>query len=143
LARSLRLAAVQLHGDEDAACVAACAKEIPVIKALRAGRDFSLDRLKPLKAASAFLLDAAPSGERAAEFGGTGQTTNWESAREAAKTYRVILAGGLTPANVAEAIRFVHPYAVDVASGVETAPGIKDTAKLRAFFAAIADVSLA
>jgi phosphoribosylanthranilate isomerase len=138
LAKSLRLAAVQLHGNEDAACVAACAKDLSVIKALRVGKDFSLAQLKQFKAASAFLFDAVPTGEHAGEFGGTGQTTDWEAAREAAKSHRVILAGGLTPENVREAIRYVRPYAVDVSSGVESFPGVKDPVKLRDFFSAVA-----
>ena len=137
LARSLHLSAVQLHGDEDDACVTACAKHFSVIKALRIGNNFSLDRLKPFKSASAFLFDAAPSGEHSGEFGGTGQKSNWEVAREAAKSRRVILAGGLTPDSISEAICLVRPYAVDVASGVESSPGIKDPAKLRSFFAAV------
>jgi phosphoribosylanthranilate isomerase len=69
--------------------------------------------------------------------GGTGRTIDWAKAREATKYCRVILAGGLTPENVGDAIRQVRPFAVDVASGVEAAPGVKDASKLRAFFAAV------
>jgi phosphoribosylanthranilate isomerase len=141
LAKSLRLAAVQLHGNEDAECVAECAKEITVVKALRVGKDFSLNRLNAFKGARAFLFDAAGSGERGGEFGGTGQKTNWEAAREATRSYRVILAGGLTPENVREAIQCVQPYGVDVASGVESSPGIKDPEKLRRFFNEVASSS--
>jgi phosphoribosylanthranilate isomerase len=136
LAKSLRLAAVQLHGDEDSATVAACAKQFSVIKAFRVGTEFKLSQLESYKSASAFLFDAAPSGKSSPHFGGTGETSNWQAAREASKSHRILLAGGLTPENVAEAIRSVGPYAVDVASGVESAPGIKDPAKLRAFFPA-------
>jgi phosphoribosylanthranilate isomerase len=138
LAKSLHLGAVQLHGDEDAACVAACTKDLPVIKALHVGKDFSLAQLKQFKAASAFLCDAVPTGGHAGEFGGTGQRANWEAARDVAKSRCVILAGGLTPEIVREAIRYVCPYAVDVASGVESAPGVKDPVKLRDFFSAVA-----
>ncbi len=71
--------------------------------------------------------------------GGTGRTFDWKTAQAFSRLGRVILAGGLTPKNVSEAIREVRPYAVDVASGVECAPGVKDPAKLRAFFAAVED----
>jgi len=84
--------------------------------------------------APAFLLDTADPVLR----GGTGRTFDWKWARRIAQTCRVILAGGLTPENVGEAVRQVRPYAVDVATGVECAPGAKDPAKLRAFFAAVA-----
>ena len=137
LAKALRLAAVQLHGDESPACATECARYIPVIKAFRVGDDFQLSQVDRYKSASAFLFDAAPSAKSATQFGGTGQATNWSLAREAAQSHKIILAGGLTPENVAEAIRSVRPYAVDVASGVESSPGIKDPAKLRSFFAEI------
>jgi phosphoribosylanthranilate isomerase len=131
LCKALSLSGAQLHGDETPQIVDAVARRLPVIKALRLGQgtatnpDFSRYR-----SASAFLLDSALSGQ----YGGSGTTGNWHLARTAAQTQRVILAGGLTPENVAEAIRIVRPYAVDVASGVEQRPGKKDPAKLRAFF---------
>ena len=136
LAKALRLAAVQLHGDESPACANECARYIPVIKAFRVGDDFQLLQLDRYRSVSAFLFDAAPTSQSSGQFGGTGQATNWSLAREAAQTHKIILAGGLTPENVAEAIRSVRPYAVDVASGVESSPGIKDPAKLRDFFSA-------
>jgi phosphoribosylanthranilate isomerase len=74
----------------------------------------------------------------AGHYGGTGTTGNWHAARTAAQTQRIILAGGLTPENVGEAIRIVRPYAVDVASGVEARPGKKDPAKMRMFFEEVA-----
>jgi phosphoribosylanthranilate isomerase len=85
--------------------------------------------------AGALVLDAYREGQ----FGGTGETIDWEVAAEvvARSEMRVILAGGLTPENVADAIRRVRPYAVDVSSGVESEPGIKDAGKLRAFFEAV------
>lgn len=131
LCKALRLSAAQLHGDETPQIVDAVARRLPVIKALRLGQgtansgDFARYR-----SASAFLLDSALSGQ----YGGSGTTGNWHLARTAAQTQRVILAGGLTPENVGEAIRIVRPYAVDVASGVEQRPGKKDPVKLRAFF---------
>ena len=82
------------------------------------------------------LLVDAHDPER---FGGTGKTVNWESAREIAATRRTILAGGLTAANVKLAVRTVRPYGVDVSSGVESAPGIKDPSRLRSFFEALHD----
>lgn len=72
--------------------------------------------------------------------GGTGRTIDWARAASVARRRRTILAGGLTPGNVAEAVRTVRPYGVDVASGVETAPGIKDRAAIEAFVAAVRSV---
>ena len=72
-------------------------------------------------------------------FGGTGKTVNWDSAREIASTRRTILAGGLNAANVKLAVRSVRPYGVDVSSGVESAPGVKDPNRMRAFFEALHD----
>ena len=71
--------------------------------------------------------------------GGTGRTVNWDSAREIALTRPTILAGGLNAANVKLAVRSVRPYGVDVSSGVESAPGVKDPARLRSFFEALHD----
>ena len=72
-------------------------------------------------------------------YGGTGKTVNWDSAREIAATRKTILAGGLTAANIKLAVRTVRPYGVDVSSGVESAPGIKDPGRLRSFFEALHD----
>jgi phosphoribosylanthranilate isomerase len=71
------------------------------------------------------------------KHGGTGRTIDWTQAARIAAHRRVILAGGLTPGNVAEAIRQVRPYGVDVASGVEVSPGVKDAAAMQAFVAAV------
>lgn len=73
------------------------------------------------------------------KFGGTGKTVNWDAAREIAATRRTILAGGLNAANVKLAVRSVRPYGVDVSSGVEMAPGVKDPNRMRAFFEALHD----
>jgi phosphoribosylanthranilate isomerase len=137
LAKSLRLSAVQLHGDESEVIAARCAKFFPVIKAFCTGPKFSLGELRRYTAAASFLLDAAPSTEGSSIYGGTGQLANWKVAARAAKKFPVLLAGGLTPENVGEAIVVVRPYAVDVASGVESRPGKKDPGKLRAFFAEV------
>ena len=82
------------------------------------------------------LLVDAHDPER---FGGTGKTVNWDSAREIAATRRTILAGGLNAANIKLAVRSVRPYGVDVSSGVESAPGVKDPNRLRTFFEALHD----
>ncbi|HYA97468.1 MAG TPA: phosphoribosylanthranilate isomerase [Methylomirabilota bacterium] len=133
LARALRLAAAQLHGDESPRDVAACAREVFVIKAFRTGPRFRPAEMSRYGAASAFLLDAAKAGQ----FGGTGARADWTVAQRAARTRLIILSGGLSPENVAEAVRIVRPYAVDVASGVESRPGKKDPRKLRAFLAEV------
>jgi phosphoribosylanthranilate isomerase len=79
------------------------------------------------------LVDAHDPARR----GGTGKTVNWDSARDLAATRRTILAGGLNAANIKLAIRSVRPYGVDVSSGVESSPGIKDPGRLRSFFEAL------
>jgi phosphoribosylanthranilate isomerase len=134
LARAVDLDTIQLHGDEPTATARVLANYFQVTKAMRVGKGFRLSQLKPFQSAvRAFLFDAAKHGE----YGGTGHRTDWTIARRAAKTHDIILAGGLTPENVAEAILTVRPYAVDVASGVESRPGKKDRAKLAQFFAEV------
>jgi phosphoribosylanthranilate isomerase len=138
LAKSLRLSALQLHGDESAATTAECARHFPVIKAFRTESKFHLMQFKAHNAAASFLLDAATSEAKSEKYGGTGRLADWKIAKRAAAKYPILLAGGLTPENIAEAIRTVRPYAVDVASGVESSPGKKDPGKLRAFLAEVA-----
>jgi phosphoribosylanthranilate isomerase len=133
LARALRLQAVQLHGGESPAEVAELALHRRVIKAVRVRRGFRPASLRLYRRADGFLLDGFAEGLH----GGTGRTLDWNLARRARRYGRIILAGGLTPENVAEAIRTAEPYAVDVASGVEARPGRKDPARLRALFAAV------
>jgi phosphoribosylanthranilate isomerase len=116
----------QLHGDESPAYCAGVGAE-RVIKALRVGDDFDARSVLDYPA-SAVLLDAFD----AKLYGGTGRTINWTIAREAAKLTRVFLSGGLSPENILDAIREVKPFAVDVNSGVESAPGRKDASKLQA-----------
>jgi len=137
LCNALHLSAAQLHGDETPQIVDGVARRLPVIKVMRLGEETSAPDFSRFRSATAFLLDSALSGH----YGGTGTTGNWHLARTIAQSHRVILAGGLTPENVAEAIRIVRPYAVDVASGVESRPGKKDPAKLRAFFDEVARAS--
>jgi phosphoribosylanthranilate isomerase len=133
LVRALGLFAAQLHGDEPPKLVTEIAMKVSVIKALHAGKGSPLPPFAKYRGAAAFLLDAPHSGQ----YGGTGRTTDWKLAETAAKSHRILLAGGLTPENVAEAILTVRPYAVDVTSGVEALPGKKDRAKLSAFFEAV------
>jgi phosphoribosylanthranilate isomerase len=125
----VRFTAAQLHGDETPTVVSEVTRTVPVIKAFRVAADFSLSTLDKYHDAFAFLLD----GSRAGQFGGTGATADWNVARRAVAAHRIILAGGLTPENVGAAIRSVRPYAVDVASGVESKPGKKDHARLKQF----------
>ena len=126
--RECRLNAVQLHGDESPGqCLDI---EHPVIRALRV-RDASWIADAEQYQVSAFLLDTyAPD-----KFGGTGQTFDWAVVE--GQPYRIILSGGLNPENVGEAIRRVRPYGVDTSSGVESQPGVKDHAKMRAFIDAV------
>ena len=128
LARALHLGAVQLHGDESPREVRELAGAFRVIKAFPAPPGFRLAALAPYaRASAALLLDGFKGGL----YGGTGRTADWDLARRAQKYGRVILAGGIRPANVAQAIAQARPYAVDVASGVESRPGKKDPRALR------------
>ena len=133
LAHALQLTSVQLHGHETPKQLNELGG-LTVTKAFRVGPGFSMSNFKRFRRASYFLLDAAKRGE----YGGTGKTFDWSVARKAAAKHKIILAGGLTPENIGEAILTVRPYAVDVASGVESRPGVKDAGKLREFFAEVA-----
>ena len=118
---------VQLCGEEAPADCAPLAGR--VIKAFHVGTGFDVHAM-PAYPAAAYLLDACVPGAR----GGTGAACNWDLASQAVALDRPInLAGGLTPENVAEAVRRVQPYAVDVSGGVESAPGKKDHEKIRRF----------
>ncbi len=125
-ARLAGLHCLQLHGEEAPEICAALA--LPWYKAHRVRPDFLLEEVARYHAGT-FLLDGHDSGMR----GGTGRTFDWSVARRAAAYGRVIVAGGLTPENVGEAIASARPYAVDVSSGVESSPGRKDPGRLRAF----------
>jgi phosphoribosylanthranilate isomerase len=124
------LGLLQFHGDEPPAFCTQFG-----VMSLKAFRIRDAESLKALPAypTDAWLLDACSAGG----LGGTGEKFNWDLALEAKKLGKpIFLAGGLTPENVAEAVRQVQPYAVDVSSGVESSPGIKDPAKVRRFIAA-------
>jgi len=133
VARESRVTAVQLHGPRYPLMDGALT-DFTRIRAVAVREDFQPEILREL-AGDAFLLDAFDPELR----GGTGKSFNWTLAREANRLGTIILAGGLTPDNVAQAIREIRPFAVDVASGVEAAPGIKDEKKLRRFFAAVTE----
>jgi phosphoribosylanthranilate isomerase len=128
------LDAVQLHGDEADTFIVEAPR--PVIRALSPERPGDEQVFERLPAGVVVLVDRYDPVTR----GGTGQVTNWEVARRWAARRTVMLSGGLTADNVADAIRTVKPWAVDVASGVEASPGIKDAGRLRAFFQSVADV---
>jgi phosphoribosylanthranilate isomerase len=124
VAERCRLHVVQLHGDESPSF---CAKlGFPFIRAIRfegPGSLASWDR-----ASGTLLIDAPTRG-----YGGSGKTFDWRLLQGATKARRIILAGGLTAENIARAVRTVHPYGVDVATGVESSPGIKDAARMARF----------
>lgn len=127
LAGALRLDAVQLHGQETPDTALALSTIRKVVKAFAVGPKFRLAELGRYPAASAFLLDGFQRGLH----GGTGRTADWSVARKANRYGSIILAGGIKPSNVAQAIAEAQPYAVDVASGVETRPGKKNPTALR------------
>jgi phosphoribosylanthranilate isomerase len=132
------LALAQLHGDENASYCRELSR--PTMKALRLkdrGGLLALAEYQGRGGVRGFVLDAFSEQS----YGGTGQTTDWTLAADVAKTTPILLAGGLTPDNVAEAIRTVRPYGVDVSSGVESGPGKKDHAKISAFIDAVRVVS--
>jgi phosphoribosylanthranilate isomerase len=133
LARALRLSSVQLHGAESPDEVAELGRSRRVIKAVQVGRGFRVGGLARYRLADAILLDGFKRGLH----GGTGRTLDWNLARGARRYGRIILAGGLTPENIPEAIHIAEPYAIDIASGVEARPGKKDPVRLRALFAAV------
>ncbi len=126
IARYVGLNIVQLHGAEPPEACQMCTK---VIKAIRVKNLTSLEPLRKYEV-SVFLLDTYSPHT----IGGTGQIFNWDIAVEAKKFGRIILAGGLTPENVEKAIKWVQPYGIDVATGVEgSKKGKKDHKKLKLF----------
>lgn len=131
---SCGLALAQLHGDESAGYCESLGR--PVLRAIRLkdrGSLLALAEYKGRARVRGFVVDAFSE----AAFGGTGRIADWHLAAEAAAAAPVILAGGLTAENVAEGIRTVRPYGVDVSSGVEASPGKKDHAKIAAFVRAV------
>jgi phosphoribosylanthranilate isomerase len=126
------LGAVQLHGAESVDAFAGVRQR--VIKAVPVTRTFDPAAIEGLPSFVTVLLDAHDPVRR----GGTGRTIDWTVAARVARQRPTILSGGLTSANVAEAIARVRPEMIDVSSGVESAPGYKDLDKLKEFFAAVA-----
>lgn len=133
--RDCHLDMIQLSGDEPPEVL-----EYLGERAYKVVRPTSADELArivetyPLrKLAPAWMVDTYRPGE----YGGTGQTADWSLARQLAREMPIVLAGGLRADNVAEAIRQVNPWGVDVASGVESAPGVKDMEKVRQFIHAV------
>ena len=132
VASLVRLGAAQLHGDETAGFASAIT--VPIIKAIPLGAADEA-RAAEWPAATTLLLDVHDPAKR----GGTGRTIDWVAAAAVAKERRILLAGGLTPDNVAAGVEQVRPFGIDVSSGVESAPGIKDHRRLRALFEAVHD----
>ena len=138
VARALKLSVVQLHGQEPVADYVS--RGLRVLKSVAVGSDGAAEAaVSRLPGDVGVLLDAFDPVRR----GGTGRTIDWDLAGRLARTRPVILSGGLTADNVREAIDAVRPFAVDVSSGVESGPGVKDADKLRAFFAAVSRGSAA
>jgi len=127
---------LQLHGDESPDLCASLGPR--AYKAFRVQPDMSPDVFDAYPGAM-FLLDAWSPGEQ----GGTGHLCDWRFATEAARRKKIILAGGLSPENVEEAVLRVQPYAVDASSGLEAAPGKKDHEKIRTFIHHVRKASLA
>lgn len=132
------LALAQIHGDETAEYCETLGR--PVLRGIRL-RDqttfLAMAEYKGRARVRGFVLDAFTEGA----YGGTGKTADWDLAKEAAQSFSFLLAGGLTPENVQEAIQKVRPYGVDVSSGVEASPGKKDPLKVQAFIQAVKLVS--
>lgn len=127
--RAVGLFGVQLHGDEPLDVIPRITR--PVVRAMTLERAGGIDAVP---AHVTVLLDAHDPVRR----GGTGMAVDWTRASGVARRRPIVLAGGLTPENVADAIAIVEPYAVDVSSGVERSPGVKDHARIAAFVAAVA-----
>ena len=134
IADEVGLAAVQLHGHESPTACRQCRRR--VIKAVRlsGARGGGGDDPDAVWSGATLLVDAFDP----LRMGGTGKPADWNRAAQVARRRRLLLAGGLRADNVAEAVRRVAPYGVDVSSGVESRPGVKDPDRMRAFFAALA-----
>ena len=132
IADEVGLGAVQLHGQESTAVCRQCRRR--VIKAVRLSGGGGADDPDSVWSRATLLADAFDP----VRMGGTGQQVDWSRAARIARRRPLVLSGGLRAENVADAVREVAPYALDVSSGVESRPGVKDPDRLRAFFAALA-----
>jgi phosphoribosylanthranilate isomerase len=136
-ARAVHLDLLQFHGDESRAQCELFS--MPYMKAIRVGDDVDLGEMSRRYAgAKALVLDTHDDKL----WGGSGRTFDWDAV-PADLELPVVLAGGLSPANVADAIRRLRPYGVDVSGGVEQAPGIKDAARIAKFIQEVDRVSIA
>ena len=133
VARDAALDVIQLHGHESLEYAQRLSR--PIYKAVAVTDRFSPDSLATIPNDVTVLLDAHDPIKR----GGTGKTIDWAAAAQASARRQVVLSGGITPENIRQAVAHVHPYAVDLSSGVESSPGIKDHARLRALFEQIRD----
>jgi phosphoribosylanthranilate isomerase len=135
LADQASLSLVQLHGDEGPVYCSEIARRTgaKVLKSARVKDSASLQALDAFRHVDYHLVDA----HHADLFGGTGEVFDWELLRTRRSKVPLVLSGGLTPDNVADAIRATHPWGVDTASGTEASPGVKDPAKVQAFFRAV------
>lgn len=126
----VRLDVLQLHGDESPKFIATARRQfrLPIVKAIRV-RDHVTNYDLATYQADAYLLDTYVPGQA----GGTGKNFDWSLAVPLVKHHRIILAGGLHPNNIAKALQTVQPYGVDVSSGVEQAPGVKDEQAIEQF----------
>ena len=134
--KEVGLRAVQMHGNESAGFCVELSRRIgvDVLKAVSLRGPASVEYAVGLPESLTVLLDAHDPVKK----GGTGRQVDWSLAAAAASQRRVYLAGGLSPANLVEAVSAVRPHGVDVSSGLETAPGLKDPGLMREFFAAVA-----
>jgi len=138
VAQEVGLGTVQVHGEFEAEEAEKLREGgLRVVRAIQVG---SRHDLKPVGSypADAFLLDTKAEGVH----GGTGKTFDWSLAREARERARIVLAGGLGPDNVAEAIREVRPWAVDASSRLEASPGVKDPALVKRFIEAVREAEV-
>ena len=135
IARALQPRALQLHGDESPELVSELTARGHSVWKVLAGANLLDDARRYTDAgASALLVDARETGETGTIYGGTGQLADWSAARQLVDAgFKIILAGGLTPENVARAVQTVNPWGVDVVSGVEARKGVKDADKVREF----------